>query len=167
MIGSWWPVLWLYRGHSYFKLQSKATKPVTSYRVYCMRKLNDYNAYIKATVQRLSQENICVTLPWRHICFMPSLLLCNIKQQKPLRSDIFIFSILCGCLYQMEVFLYNELLILWPYPSIHPSEPFFAHCNTLLYNISQFKYYKDKLSRGKRFRKLKNVFIPFLHLSIS
>ncbi len=45
---------------------------------------------------------------------------------------------------------------------------FFAHCNTLLYNISHFKYYKDltmtrilqqPLSRGKRFRKLKNVFI--------
>lgn len=37
---------------------------------------------------------------------------------------------------------------------------FFAHCNTLLYNISHFKYYKDKLSRGKRFRKLKNFFTP-------
>ncbi len=73
MIGSWWPVLWLYRGSSYFKLQSKATKPVTSYRVYCMRELNEYNAYIKATVQRLSQDNICVTLPWRRICFMLSL----------------------------------------------------------------------------------------------
>ncbi len=36
MIGSWWPVLWLYRGRSYFKLQSKATKPVTSYRAYCI-----------------------------------------------------------------------------------------------------------------------------------
>ncbi len=37
---------------------------------------------------------------------------------------------------------------------------FFAHFNTLLYNISHFKYHRDKLSRGKRFRNLKHLFIP-------